>query len=65
MGEKAVRTAMYDENWTEGSLRIPQEKSGAKPIELPVRYDKGGVWTVDEATDPDAYQAYVYYLFNR
>ena len=47
------------------TARIPQEKSGAKPIELPVRYDKGGVWTVDEAADPDAYQAYVYYLFNR
>ena len=65
MGEDMIRTATYDENWTGGMLRIPQEKDGAKPIELPVRYDKGGVWTVDKAADPDAYQAYVYFLFNR
>ena len=61
----ACRIVVGSPTQTEGSLRIPQEKSGAKPIELPVRYDKGGVWTVDEAADLDAYQAYVYYLFNR
>ncbi len=61
MGEYAVSTATYDDAWTEGVLRIP----GAG-VEIPVRYEKGGVWSIDpEAAGPDAYDAYIYHIFNR
>ena len=76
MSEDTVRTATYDENWTRGTLRIPQGTHGGEPvapqgpaggeyIELPVRYDKAGSWTVDAAAAPDEYQEYIYFLFNR
>ena len=65
MGEDTVCTATYDENWTGGTLRIPQASFGAEYIELPVRYEKGGSWTVDAAAAPEEYQEYIYFLFNR
>ena len=65
MGEDTIKTAMYDEKWTGGTLRIPQESFGEGFIELPVRCEKAGTWKIDAAAAPDDYQEYIYFLFNR
>ena len=65
MGEDTIQTATYDEKWTEGTLRIPQESFGEGYIELPVHYEKGGTWKIDAEAAPEDYQEYIYYLFNR
>ena len=66
MGEDTVKTATYDEKWTGGVLRIPQDTSEQGYLELPVCYEKGGVWKIDTAEILfDKYQEYIYYLFNR
>ena len=62
MGENAIQTGIYDEKWTGGLMRIPLEE---RYVEIPVRYEKGGLWKID--TDHflfDKYQEYVYYLYN-
>ena len=65
MGENTVTTTTYDEKWTGGRLRIPQKAFKDGYIELPVRYEKGGAWTIDPQNAPDDYREYIYYLFNR
>ena len=46
--------------------RTPRKASGEAYLEIPVCYEKGGVWTIDmAAASPDDYQEYLYGLFNR
>ena len=66
MGEDTLLTGIYDEGWTGGSMRIPDGASPDGYLEIPVRYQKNGVWKLD--TDQilfDNYRKYEYYLFNR
>ncbi len=66
MGENTVKTETYDENWSSGTLRIPSDVFPDGYFELPVRFEKGGVWKIfSESTSPDAYREYLYCLFNR
>ena len=66
MGEDTIKTGTYDEKWTGGTIRIPRKASGEAYLEIPVCYQKGGVWTIDTtAASPDDYQEYLYGLFNR
>jgi len=66
MGEDTIKTGTYDEKWTGGMIRIPSEIIDAGYIEIPVRYEKEGVWKVQaSAASPEDYQEYLYGLFNR
>lgn len=66
MGEDAITTATYDEQWTDGIIRIPIESVDNGYIDVPVSYEKGGKWKVDTSIDSNyTYPEYVYYLFNR
>ncbi|MBR2781746.1 MAG: glycosyltransferase [Oscillospiraceae bacterium] len=65
LGEDTIQTATYDDNWTVGTLRISRQGYGNGCIELPVRYEKNGTWSIDAAAAPDDYQEYIYFLFNR
>ncbi len=65
MGENAIKSATYDDNWTAGTMKIPAKYADGGFIELPVRYLEKGVWEVDSSSYLlDNYQEYIYYLFN-
>lgn len=63
MGEDTIQTGVYDELWTGGILRIPREEGD---LEIPVRYEKNGLWKLETAEILfDNYREYIYYLHNR
>lgn len=65
LGEDTIKTGTYDDAWTAGTIRIPLAAAGGEPLEIPVRYEKEGTWTIDVAVSPEAYQEYLYFIFNR
>ena len=66
MGEDTIQTGTYDENWTGGVLRIPHENFTEGYLEIPVSYEKGGVWKINTTdVSRNDYQEYIYFLFNR
>lgn len=66
MQEDSVRTSTYDEDWTRGLLRMPPDAGRSACFEIPVTYEKGGLWKLDaEAASSQDHQEYIYYLFNR
>ncbi len=66
MGEDTIRSATYDDKWTGGVMRIPRDKDDGGCLELPVRYEKGGVWKIEaENLSQNDFREYVYFLFNR
>ena len=66
MGEHRIKTGTYDEKWTGGIIRIPQEASDQPYLEIPVTYEKNGVWEINSAAAAhDSYHEYIYHIFNR
>ncbi|MBQ1384245.1 MAG: glycosyltransferase, partial [Firmicutes bacterium] len=65
LNEDRISTGTYDDKWTAGVMRIPA--AGDRPqIDIPVRYEKNGVWKIDkDAAAFDNYNEYVYHIFNR
>ena len=66
MGENVITTGTYDDKWTEGIIRISLDDPDQPYLEIPVVYEKNGVWKINSlAANLDNYYEYIYHIFNK